>query len=175
MSTAHQTSQSQRLPLAGTANACQVRAIGLTVGALVTALHEAERQKCAHAKSGTDEAISAEMKWERCETALEQQIRAQKDLALTIRAESAAGALHQLMIAGAYVDELWEMVPDRSDDRAAYLRGKHAYEMINWAIHSIAAVLAAASEDTPDDLGAGFYMAFGSDPHSAASAGLEAA
>lgn len=141
-------------------DACPVAAIALGSQRYMNALFLAEEAKVAAGKSDPTMRLAYELRADTIFALL----FIRRDEAISTRATSADGALHQLAIANSLADELWELTPDQDQDSAAYFKAKDLIGKFKWAIYSVAGVLERTASAPRDQLGVEYYMNSGADP-----------
>lgn len=152
---------------AGRNTECPVAAIAVGTQRIIHALFAAEIAKAD--RSGDKERLAACFEAERQYDRLAELIQYRRDQAIINRATSPDGALHQLAIASALAEELWELAPERERDLPGHFRAKEIINLLGWAFYSIAGVLEAAASLPRGALAVEYYMTKDLDPFVAAA------
>jgi hypothetical protein len=148
------------MPVPKPHTACPVAAIALESQRYVDAMIEAERAKDTASKDRPEDRWRHERRW----SEIFELLHARRGATITTKAVSADGALHQLAIASALADELWELTPEQADNSADYFKAKEIKGLLQWALYSVAGVLERAASNPRDRLGVEYYMIRDADP-----------
>lgn len=143
---------------------CPVAALALETQHMVDAMIAADEAMLGAPPDDT----AARLNHQKRHDTLFDLIAFRKHQAITTAAASAHGALHQLAISAAMVEELYELTPGARDNHADWRRATELRDLLKWASYSIAGVLERACSEPREKLCIELYMPASNNPFGAA-------